>query len=325
MGFQTAALRSESAALRSESAALGFCSAAFCRDAWFRVSLRDGGVYPGRAGWLLLSAFCRGTRFRVSSFDRAIYPCRRVLPRSTLSHSSFYGGVYPGRRRARPSALRLGPHGLPALQRNAKSPQAPQTAAEPAFANATYRDMSRRVETPHQQQPPRRPASCCRPWSCPASVPIAGNDSRRQARIAEAENAPEMRSEATIRREAAQTEGRAHERQRREVAARRRAQAARISPEPDRASRRRRWLQGCADPAEKAVDCARCHPHHNSKRPSANAGNRPPRPRPRGESAIWARLSRRRNSASEAKHLPEKRISPSPEASPKGRLRGVFD
>ena len=33
---------------------------------------------------------------------------------------------------------------------------------------------------------PRRPASCCRPWSCPASVPIAGNDSRRQARIAEA-------------------------------------------------------------------------------------------------------------------------------------------
>ena len=34
---------------------------------------------------------------------------------------------------------------------------------------------------------------------------------------------------------------------------------------------------------------------------------RPRRPRPRGESAIWARLSRRRNSASEAKHLPEKR------------------
>ena len=47
--------------------------------------------------------------------------------------------------------------------------------------------MSRRVETPRQQQPPRRPASCCRPWSCPASVPIAGNDSRRQARIAEAD------------------------------------------------------------------------------------------------------------------------------------------
>ena len=34
---------------------------------------------------------------------------------------------------------------------------------------------------------------------------------------------------------------------------------------------------------------------------------RPRRPRPRGESAIWARLSRRLNSASEAKHLPEKR------------------
>ena len=38
------------------SVALGFCSAAFCRGAWVRVS----------------------------SFDRAIYPGRRVLPRSTL-------------------------------------------------------------------------------------------------------------------------------------------------------------------------------------------------------------------------------------------------
>ena len=56
------------------SVALGFCSAAFCRGAWVRVS----------------------------SFDRAIYPGRRVLPRSTLSHSSFYGGVYPGRGTAAP-------------------------------------------------------------------------------------------------------------------------------------------------------------------------------------------------------------------------------
>ena len=79
------------------SVALGFCSAAFCRDAWFHVS----------------------------SFDRAIYPGRRVLPRSTLSRSSFYGGVYPGRRRARPSALRLGPHGLPALQTQRQGPPKP--------------------------------------------------------------------------------------------------------------------------------------------------------------------------------------------------------
>ena len=100
----------------------------------FAFSLRDGGVYPGRAGWLLLSAFCRGTRFRVSSFDRAIYPPRREVPRHPLSRSSFYGGVYPGRRRARPSALRLGLHGLPALQTQRQVPPAPQTAAEPAFA-----------------------------------------------------------------------------------------------------------------------------------------------------------------------------------------------
>ena len=79
------------------SVALGFCSAAFCRGAWVRVS----------------------------SFDRAIYPGRRVLPRSTLSRSSFYGGVYPGRRRARPSALRLGPHGLPALQTQRQVPPSP--------------------------------------------------------------------------------------------------------------------------------------------------------------------------------------------------------
>ena len=98
------------------SVALGFCSAAFCRGAWVRVS----------------------------SFDRAIYPGRRVLPRSTLSRSSFYGGVYPGRRRARPSALRLGPHGLPALQTQRQvPPKPPRFAAEPAFANCRANNTDR--------------------------------------------------------------------------------------------------------------------------------------------------------------------------------------
>ena len=111
------------------SVALGFCSAAFCRGAWVRVS----------------------------SFDRAIYPGRRVLPRSTLSRSSFYGGVYPGRRRARPSALRLGPHGLPALQTQRQVPPSPPFcrgrwvcgfAAEPAFA---------KCRATRQQQPTAPP------------------------------------------------------------------------------------------------------------------------------------------------------------------------
>ena len=78
----------------------------------------------------------------------------RVLPRNTLSRflirpgylprsprsaamlgfaPSFYGGVYPGRRRARPSALRLGPHGLPALQTQRQVPPAPQNCRGARF------------------------------------------------------------------------------------------------------------------------------------------------------------------------------------------------
>ena len=157
MGFQTAALRSESAAVGSESAALGFSSAAFCRGVRFRVSLRNGGVYPPRAGWLLLSAFCRGAWVRVSSFDRAIYPGHRVLPRSTLSRSSFYGGVYPGRgTAASASALRLGPHGLPALPRNAKSPQPPVLPRSPLSRTRHIAICRAELKLPRQQHRPRR-------------------------------------------------------------------------------------------------------------------------------------------------------------------------
>ena len=123
------------------------------------------------------------------------------------------------------------------LEAKPRSPIAPlpRFAAVAGFAVLPRSPLSQTATRCNNR--PRRPAFRCRPWSCPASVLIAGNDSRRQARIAEAENAPEMRSEATIRREAAQTEGRAHERQRREVAARRRARR--------RPRRTRGWL--CAE------------------------------------------------------------------------------
>ena len=121
MGFQ-------SAALRSESAALGFCSAAFCRDAWFRVSLRDGGVYPGR-------------------------------------------------RRARPSALRLGPHGLPALQTQRQVPPAPQSAAVLGFVD---QDTSRSVlKLPRRGLEVRVPV-----WNCRARpVKCRGGFSKCRAPI----------------------------------------------------------------------------------------------------------------------------------------------
>ena len=138
MGFQ-------SAAPCSRSAALGFCFAAFCRDAWFRVSLRDGGVYPGRAGWLLLSAFCRGTRFRVSSFDRAIYPPRREVPRHPLSRLRFMGVFTPV----------AAPHPrfawartvYPRCKRNAKSPQPPVLPRSLGLSIKILRVLIRRAAT----------------------------------------------------------------------------------------------------------------------------------------------------------------------------------
>ena len=150
MGFQTAALRSESAALvwRSaavgfQTAALGFCSAAFCRDAWFRVSLRDGGVYPGRAGWLLLSAFCRGRRFRVSSFDRAIYPPRREVPRHPLSRLRFMGVFTPVAAPPRPPIrASLGPARFTRVATQRQVPPSP-----PKCRGARFRKPPRHAPT----------------------------------------------------------------------------------------------------------------------------------------------------------------------------------
>ena len=74
----------------------------------------------------------------------------------------------------------------PRCKRNAKSPQAPRFAAVAGFAVLPRSLLSQSAAPRANNNRPRRPAFRCRPWSCPASVPIAGNDSRRQARIAEA-------------------------------------------------------------------------------------------------------------------------------------------
>ena len=135
-----------------------------------------GGVYPGRAGWLLVSAFCRGTRFRVSSSDRAIYPGRREVPRCPLLFPHLMGVFTP----VAAGWLLVSAFCRGAWVRVSSSDRGvcPPRRPSPARHSALF--------LPRPNNRPRRPASCCRPWSCPASVPIAGNDSRRQARIAEA-------------------------------------------------------------------------------------------------------------------------------------------
>ena len=108
------------------SVALGFCSAAFCRGAWVRVS----------------------------SFDRAIYP---------------------GRRRAHPSALRLGPHGLPALQTQRQvPPPAPQVPRSPLSRTRHIAICRAELKLPRQQHRPRRarrPPSCLK---CPDAPQMDG-------------------------------------------------------------------------------------------------------------------------------------------------------
>ena len=65
---------------------------------------------------------------------------------------SFYGGVYPGRRRARPSTVALAKVGhprfawartvYPRCKRNAKSPQPPQVPRSLLLSIKTLREVS---------------------------------------------------------------------------------------------------------------------------------------------------------------------------------------
>ena len=111
MGFQTAALRSESAALRSESAALRSESAAVASES--------------AALGFSSAAFCRDARFRVSSSDRAIYPPCRVLPRSPLSRPRFMGVFTPVAAPPRRIRASLGPARFTRVANATPSPPKP--------------------------------------------------------------------------------------------------------------------------------------------------------------------------------------------------------
>ena len=102
------------------SVALGFCSAAFCRGAWVRVS----------------------------SFDLAIYPPRREVPRHPLSRLRFMGVFTPVAAAPAHPRFAWACTVYPRCKRNAKSPQAPQSAAEPAFANCRANNTDRAAPRP---------------------------------------------------------------------------------------------------------------------------------------------------------------------------------
>lgn len=115
-----------------------------------------GFTFPHPTGLFTpVAAFCRDPRFRALHFMWVFTP---VAAAPAHPRFAWARTVYPR------------------CKRNAKSPQPPKVPRSPLSQTATRCNNQ-----------PRRPAFRCRPWSCPASVPIAGNDSRRQARIAEAD------------------------------------------------------------------------------------------------------------------------------------------
>ena len=123
--------------------------AAFCRDAWFRA-LVLWGCLPRSPPLPPIRASLGPARFTRVANATPSPPSPPNCRGTRFRVSSFDRAVYPGRT----------------------------AQVQPDIVHYFCRANNNR---------PRRPASCCRPWSCPASVPIAGNDSRRQARIAEAE------------------------------------------------------------------------------------------------------------------------------------------
>ena len=117
-------------------------------------------------------AKCRESRFGETPRQRRKCAEVRNRPVSMM-------GVYqpPPDQPRRPSSLRLGPHGLPALQTQRQAPKKPPVLPRCLGSLFLPRSSLSQSAAPRaNNNRPRRPAFRCRPWSCPASVPIAGNN-----------------------------------------------------------------------------------------------------------------------------------------------------